>query len=41
MQPCAIFPEDRCPPLSDTPAVQVRMDQLRLSPPRIRMPTLM
>lgn len=34
LQPCALFPEDRHPPPSDTPAVQVRMDQLRLSRPR-------
>jgi len=34
LQPCALFPEDRRPPPSDTPAVQVRMDQLCLSRPR-------
>jgi hypothetical protein len=30
---CALFPEDRTP-ASDTPAVQVRLDQLQLSRPR-------
>jgi transposase len=32
-RPCALFPEDRTP-ASDTPAVQVRLDQLQLSRPR-------
>ena len=32
---CALFPEDRTPPASHTPAVQVRLDQLQLSRPRI------
>jgi len=31
---CALFPEDRTPPLTATPAVQVRLDQLHLSRPR-------
>lgn len=31
---CALFPEDRMPPLTATPVVQVRLDQLRLSRPR-------
>jgi len=31
---CALFPEDRLPAASDTPAVQVHLDQLRLSRPR-------
>ena len=31
---CALFPEDRTPATSDTPAVQVRLDQLQLSRPR-------
>ncbi len=31
---CALFPEDRTPPLTDTTAVQVRLDQLQLSRPR-------
>jgi transposase len=31
---CALFPEDRTPPPTDTPAVQVRLDQLQLSRPR-------
>ena len=31
---CALFPEDRTPPPSDTPAVQVRLDGLQLSRPR-------
>jgi transposase len=31
---CALFPEDRTPAASDTPAVQVRLDQLQLSRPR-------
>ena len=31
---CALFPEDRTPAASVTPAVQVRLDQLRLWRPR-------
>jgi transposase len=31
---CALFPEDRTPPVSNTPAVQVRLDQLQLCRPR-------
>lgn len=31
---CALFPEDRVPVASDTPAVQVRLNQLQLSRPR-------
>jgi transposase len=31
---CALFPEDRTPAASDTPAVQVRLEQLQLSRPR-------
>ncbi len=31
---CALFPHDRPPPLSATPAVQVRLDQLQLVRPR-------
>lgn len=31
---CALFPEDRTPAATDTPAVQVRLDQLQLSRPR-------
>lgn len=31
---CALFPEDRAPARADTPAVQVRLDQLQLSRPR-------
>ena len=31
---CALFPEDRTPAASDTPAGQVRLNQLRLSRPR-------
>jgi hypothetical protein len=31
---CALFPEDRTPDASDTPAVQVRLNQLQLSRPR-------
>jgi len=31
---CALFPEDRTPAASDTPAVQVRLSQLQLSRPR-------
>ena len=31
---CALFPEDRTPPPSPTPAVQVRLEGLRLSHPR-------
>ena len=31
---CALFPEDRTPPTTATPAVQVRLDQLQLSRPR-------
>ena len=31
---CALFPQDRTPPLSATPAVQVRLDELQLSRPR-------
>lgn len=31
---CALFPEDRTPAPSDTPAVHVRLDQLQLSRPR-------
>jgi len=34
LQPCALFPEDRTPPTTDTPALHVRLDQLRLSRPR-------
>lgn len=31
---CALFPADRTPPLTATPAVQVRLDRLRLLRPR-------
>jgi transposase len=31
---CALFPEDRTPAHTDTPAVQVRLDQLQLCRPR-------
>ena len=31
---CALFPQDRTPALTDTPAVQVRLDQLQLCRPR-------
>lgn len=31
---CALFPQDRTPPLTDTPAVQVRLEGLQLSRPR-------
>ena len=31
---CALFPADRTPTVSDTPAVQVRLDRLQLSHPR-------
>ena len=31
---CVLFPEDRTPPVTDTPAVQVRLDGLQLSRPR-------
>ena len=31
---CALFPEDRTPPPGETPAVQVRLDGLRLEHPR-------
>lgn len=31
---CALFPQDRTPPAGGTPAVQVRLDALRLSRPR-------
>lgn len=31
---CALFPEDRTPAASDTPAVQVRLKELQLSRPR-------
>ena len=31
---CALFPEDRPPPATDTPAVQLRLDGLQLSRPR-------
>lgn len=31
---CALFPEERTPPPTATPAVQVRLDQLQLSRPR-------
>jgi transposase len=31
---CALFPADRTPPATDTPAVQVRLDSLQLSRPR-------
>lgn len=31
---CALFPADRTPPLSDTPAVQVQLSQLQLCRPR-------
>ena len=31
---CALFPEDRTPAASATPAVQVRLSQLQLSHPR-------
>jgi hypothetical protein len=31
---CALFPDDRTPPLTDSAAVQVRLDQLQLSRPR-------
>ena len=33
-RPCALFPEDRTPPDTATPAVHVRLDQLQLSRPR-------
>jgi hypothetical protein len=32
---CALFPEDRTPPPGQTPAVQVRLDGLRLERPRM------
>jgi len=31
---CALFPQDRRPPVGGAPAVQVRLDQLRLARPR-------
>lgn len=31
---CALFPADRTPPATDTPAVQVQLNQLQLSRPR-------
>jgi transposase len=31
---CALFPADRTPPITDTPAVQVQLNQLQLSRPR-------
>jgi transposase len=31
---CALFPEDRTPPVTDTPAVQVRLEGLQLCRPR-------
>lgn len=31
---CALFPDDRTPPATDTPAVQVQLSQLRLCRPR-------
>lgn len=31
---CALFPADRTPPISDTPAVQVQLSQLQLCRPR-------
>lgn len=31
---CALFPHDRTPPATDTPAVQVQLSQLQLSRPR-------
>jgi len=31
---CALFPDDRVPPLSDASAIQVRLDQLQLCRPR-------
>jgi len=31
---CALFPQDRTPPVTDTSAVQVRLDQLRICRPR-------
>lgn len=31
---CALFPHDRTPPVSPTPAVQVQLDRLQLSRPR-------
>jgi len=31
---CALFPEDRTPPVTETTAVQVRLDQLQLCRPR-------
>jgi transposase len=31
---CALFPADRTPPVTNTPAVQVRLSQLQLSRPR-------
>jgi hypothetical protein len=31
---CALFPQDRTPPVTDTWAVQVRLDQLRICRPR-------
>lgn len=33
-QQCALFPHDRTPPVSATPAVQVRLDRLQLLRPR-------
>ncbi|MGH8528327.1 MAG: IS1634 family transposase [Nevskiales bacterium] len=32
---CALFPQDRTPPAGGAPAVQVRLDELRLSRPRM------
>src|SRR5512136_1946261 len=34
LRQCALFPADRTPPRTDTPAVQVRLAQLQLSRPR-------
>ena len=31
---CALFPQDRTPPVTDTSVVQVRLDQLRICRPR-------
>ena len=33
-RPCALFPADRAPPVTDTPAVQVELSQLQLARPR-------
>lgn len=34
LQPCALFPDDRRPELGTSPALQVRLDELRLCRPR-------